>query len=294
MKRVLILGGTGMLGHKLWQVSRERLDAWVTVRQPFSECRPWGVFDPARTIDRVDALRFGSVRQAIDRVRPDVVVNAIGIVKQAPEASDAVTSIAVNALFPHQVAALCAPSGARVVHLSTDCVFSGRVGEYRESDACDAEDLYGRSKALGELAGEGCLTLRTSMIGPELGRRRGLLEWCLSQRGGRVKGYRRAVFSGLPTLALADLIVRLIERHPGLSGVYHVSTDPIDKFRLLCLIRDGFGLELAIDPSDDVIVDRSLDSSRFRSEVGFELPGWPALVAAMAADAAPRGHAEAR
>ena len=219
--RVLILGGSGMLGHKLWQTFRGRFDAYVTFRQPAGAYARTGLFDPARSIGGVSAGDFDSVTRAFARARPEAVVNCVGIVKQDAAAKDPSTSIAVNALFPHRLAALCGAAGARLVHLSTDCVFSGRGGNYSEADDPDASDLYGRTKLLGEVGGENCLTIRTSMIGRELSGAHGLLEWFLSQEGGRVRGFRRAVFSGFTTGALAGLLARVVGERPELSGVWH-------------------------------------------------------------------------
>lgn len=289
-ERVLILGGAGMLGHKLAQHFRDRFETFVTTRASRSSYERFDLAPPERLLTGVDANDFDSVVRAVAAARPDVVVNAVGIIKQQPAARDPIVSLSVNSLFPHRLAALCSAAGARLVHVSTDCVFSGRRGGYREADAPDAEDLYGRSKLLGEVDAPGALTLRTSIIGRELQSAYGLVEWFLSQAGGRVQGYTRAVFSGLPTLALARLVAEVIERHPDLHGLYHVSADPIDKCSLLRLLRDAYGVEVEIEPSDGVEIDRSLDSSRFRSLTGYSPRPWPELVAEMASDPTPYHH----
>lgn len=280
--RVLILGGTGMLGHALVEACQGRFETWCTVRSSLESHVGAEGFDAARTIDHVDAERFETVSAAVRRTRPETVVNAIGLVKRAAAGSDALANIAVNALFPHQLARCCAAAGARLIHISTDCVFSGRRGMYREDDIADADDLYGRSKRLGEVEEAHVLTLRTSFIGRELSTRRGLLEWCLSQRGGRVRGYTHAFFTGLSTLVLADLVAVLADRRSGLAGVYHVGGDRIDKCHLLALIRDAFRLDLDIEPAATPAVDRSLDSSRFRAITGFCPPDWPTMVGELA------------
>ena len=206
---------------------------------------------------------------------PDAVVNCIGIVKQIDAAKDAIASISVNALLPHQLGRICEEAGARLVHFSTDCVFSGRGGPYRESDLPDPIDLYGRSKLLGEIAGAGSLTLRTSIIGRELSSSNGLVEWFLSATGPAVRGYSNAIFSGLPTLALAQCIADVIHERPALTGLYHVSAAPIDKLALLQLLRDAYGRTVEITPYPDVKLDRSLDSTRFRDATGFAPVPWP-------------------
>jgi dTDP-4-dehydrorhamnose reductase len=284
MTRVLILGGTGMLGHKLYQVFGRSFDSWATVRAIPRAAVDSGIFDPSRLISGVDALEGDSVVGAIEKVRPDVVVNAMGVVKQSSVIDDPIATVTVNALLPHQLAAACRASGVRLVHISTDCVFSGRKGMYTEADPADADDFYGRSKLLGEVTSPGCLTVRTSLIGRELATRRGLVAWLLGNQGRTVKGYTQAIFSGFPTLIFAEILAECISRHPALSGLHHISSDPINKFDLLCLVRDAYRIAVEIEPSVDVCVDRSLDSSRFRSATGFEPLSWPQMVARMAED----------
>jgi dTDP-4-dehydrorhamnose reductase len=285
--RVLILGGGGMLGHKLWQAFHLRYDTYVSARSGYREYARYGLFDPDRMLGGVDALDLDGVTRALAAIRPDVVVNGIGIIKQLPAAQDPIVSLSVNSLFPHRLANLCRAAGIRLLHISTDCVFSGRTGGYTEDSVSDAEDLYGRSKYLGEVGGPGCLTLRTSIIGRELNTTSGLVEWFLSQRGKKVQGYARAVYTGLTTLALASVIADLIENYPALSGLYQVSSEPISKFDLLELVRMAFRLPVEIQPTDAVVIDRSLNSARFRSAIHWTPPAWPAMIAELAADPTP-------
>ncbi|MGH9556269.1 MAG: dTDP-4-dehydrorhamnose reductase family protein, partial [Terriglobales bacterium] len=228
-----------------------------------------------------------SVQRAVETARPAVVINCIGIIKQLPEAQDPILSLTVNSLFPHRLQQLCRQMDARLLHFSTDCVFSGRRGNYTEDDVSDAEDLYGRTKFLGELDGPGSLTLRTSMIGRELRTRSGLVEWLLHNRRGKVRGFTRAIFSGLTTLALARIAAGVIERHPQLSGLYNLSSDPISKHDLLLLLREAYGLQVEIEPSPEPAIDRSLNSRRFREAAGFVPQPWPQMVAEMAHEPSP-------
>ncbi len=284
--RVLILGGTGMLGHQLWLAARGRLDAFVAVRA--AEAEPREIFDePARVHTGVDAEDFSTVARVIDAVAPHVVINAIGLVKQRADAADPVKALRVNALFPHLLHRAVTERGARLILISTDCVFDGTRGGYRESDRTDAADLYGRSKALGEVVGPGALTLRTSMIGRELHHPSGLVEWFLSQRGREVQGYSAAVFSGLTTPVFSDLLLTLVEQHPDLTGLFHVGADAIDKARLLQLVNLAYDAQAVIVPSADVRIDRSLDSSAFRKATGWVPPSWESMVSGMAASAFP-------
>lgn len=284
MTRVLILGGSGMLGHKLWQHCSGHFDTYVTFRE-----RPeLAMFDRDRSISGVTADDLESVRGAMGRVQPDCVVNCIGIVKQDPASRDPLRSLAVNSMLPHHLAAICRSAGARLILLSTDCVFSGERGHYREDDHPDAHDLYGRTKFLGEVPDAGhCLTLRTSMVGRELAGAQGLVEWYLGQAGARVPGYRRAIFSGLTTLALARLIGNLIEESPSLHGLYHVAGEPISKYAFLSLLGEAFprGTELVAD--DTFVCDRSLDGARFAAATGFRSPSWQEMIAEMRNDPTP-------
>jgi dTDP-4-dehydrorhamnose reductase len=218
-----------------------------------------------------------AVRDAVGAFRPEVVINASGVVMQRHEASAAIPSIEVNALFPHRLAALCRDVNARLVQYSTDCVFSGRKGAYSEAETPDPVDLYGRSKLLGEPGGAACLTLRTSMIGPELWRKTGLLEWFLAQKGS-APGYRRAIFSGLTTLEHARIIEQILAPASWKPGLYHLSAAAISKFDLLLMIKRRFQLDIEVIADDRVVVDRSLDSRRFREAFGYRPPAWEEMI----------------
>ena len=188
--------------------------------------------------------------------------------------------MAINATLPHRLAQYCWLSGARLVHISTDCVFNGSRGNYRESDFPDAGDLYGRTKYLGEVDYPHAVTLRTSIIGHELESARSLISWFLSQTGS-VKGYRKAVFSGLPTIEIARIIRDFVIPNPELTGLYHLSAAPIDKCALLSLVARTYGKEIDIIPDESIIIDRSLNSDHFRNATGFAPESWPDLVSTM-------------
>lgn len=285
--RVLVLGGAGMLGHKVCQVFGQRFDTWATVLPGYHAPGDYQILDADHLLDGVDAFQLDTVVRAMADVKPDAVINCIGIIKHLPAAKDPIVSLTINSLFPHQLANLCRASGCRLVHMSTDCVFSGRQGMYTEGDVSDAEDLYGRTKFLGEVDALGCLTVRTSIIGRELDTTNGLIEWFLGQRGGTVRGFCRAVFSGFTTHALACIIADVLENHPRLRGLYHVSSAPITKFDLLSLVNEVYGLGIQIEPDSEFACDRSLDSSRFRTAVNFQPPTWPAMIEEMHRDPTP-------
>ena len=285
--RVLILGGNGMLGHKLWQRFKDRFDTWITLRGDFAQVAAYGLFLPPQVIPGVDAFHFDTVIQAFGKVKPEVAINCIGIVKQVPLSKDPIASMEINSLFPHRLAGLCRTSGVRLIHMSTDCVFSGRRGGYTEEDVPDAEDLYGRSKLMGEVDGPGCLTLRTSMVGRELGTRNGLLEWFFGSRNRKVQGYTEAFFSGFTTLKLAEIIEQIIEKHPELQGIYHLASQPISKYDLLCLLRHVFEHPVEIEPSSEVSVNRILDGRRYREVTGFAPPSWDDMIRKLKMDPTP-------
>ena len=285
--KVLILGGTGMLGHKACQVLAGHFDVYTTVRRDLDSLGQYRLFDPARTRTHVSAEEFQSVVGAIDSVQPAVVVNCVGVVKQAEAAKDPVMSISVNSLFPQRLARLCQDKKIRLIHMSTDCVFSGRKGNCSETDRPDAEDLYGRTKLLGEVEGRGCLILRTSMIGRELETSFGLVEWFMGQEGKAVSGYKRAIFSGFTTIALSEVIARTITEYPDLQGVWHVASEAISKFDLLSLVKEVYGLSIEIEPDESVVCDRSLNCDRFRRATGFIAPNWPDMIRQMYSDPTP-------
>lgn len=287
MTRILILGAAGMLGHKLYQTYQKRYETWGTVRTGYGHYADYGIYDKDHLIGGVDAINFDTVMQALATVQPDVVINCIGIVKQLPIAKDPIVSLTINSLFPHRLGTLCQASGTRLFHIGTDCVFNGHGHMYTEDDPSDAEDLYGRSKYLGEVALPGTMTLRTSIIGRELNSALGLVEWFLTNKGGKVRGFREAQYTGFTTQAMAQIIADLIDHHPELSGLYQVSSDVIDKYELLLLLRDAYKLDIEIEPDNTVRIDRSLDSSRFREATGFTPPSWQSMIQTMVDDPTP-------
>lgn len=269
-----------MLGHQLFCELRRRHEVRVTLRQDRNTSRAYSIFSPSETYERVDMHSTDRLLDVVADFRPVVIINAVGIIKQRPMGAQSIPSLEINALLPHRLALLARSLNARLLHFSTDCVFSGRRGGYSEDDIPDPSDLYGRSKLLGELDGTGCLTLRTSVIGHELERRTSLVEWLLSQ-SGPVHGFRQAVFSGFTTIEMARIVETLIVKFPDAHGIWHVSSEPIDKFSLLNLIKKHYGLTTEIIPDDEFRCDRSLDSTRFREHFGYQPPSWDSMIAEM-------------
>lgn len=279
---ILILGGTGMLGHAMFRLLSQApgLQTWATVRSGAAR-RHFPAEMAHRLISGVDVENTDTLTQLFARVRPDVVINCIGLIKQLAAADDPLAALPINALLPHRLARLCNVARARLIHVSTDCVFSGDRGNYVETDTADATDLYGRSKHLGEVYEAHTVTLRTSIIGEELENgANGLVGWFLSQSGS-VRGFTRAIFSGLPTVELARVVRDHVLPQAGLHGLYHVAATPIAKADLLALVAQSYARQIEIVPDPSPVIDRSLNASRFREATGYVAPEWPALIAGM-------------
>jgi dTDP-4-dehydrorhamnose reductase len=279
--RVLVLGASGMLGHAMLHILDEpgQLDVYGTLRSTAAK----RFFPPelgGRLLSGIEAENQDVLTRLFRALRPDVLINCVGLVKQLEDANDPLRALPVNAMLPHRLAGLCELAGARLVHVSTDCVFSGEKGDYREEDRPDATDLYGLSKYLGEVDYPHAVTLRTSIIGPELTGARGLIGWFLAQRES-CPGFTRAVFSGLPTVVLAQIVRDVIIPRSELHGLYHVAARPIAKFDLLRLVADVYGKSIEIVPVDSPVIDRSLNAERFRGATGYVVPQWPELIATM-------------
>jgi dTDP-4-dehydrorhamnose reductase len=285
--KIIILGATGMLGHKLMQVLSNEHTITGTVRRSTSVLMDRPLFSKMNILEDISADNVEAMHIAIVKINPEVIINCIGIVKQLPEAQDPLKSIAINALFPHQLAQLCREKNIRLIHMSTDCVFSGKKGCYEEDDPSDADDLYGRTKFLGEVKFPGCLTVRTSIIGRELETSHGLVEWFLGQEGKTVPGYKNAIFSGLTTNALAGILGDIIAGYPDLSGVVQVASRPISKYDLLVLLKKVYGMHIDVRPDTAVINNRSLDARRFKKETNIKIPSWEYMIEEMYRDPTP-------
>lgn len=282
--KILVFGGSGMLGHKLVQKLSDKFDVWTTIRNSLQVYEKFNLFDKERIIDNLNVEEFHSVKKVVSNIKPQVIINAVGVIKQIPTSKNVVKTLWINSIFPHQLAETALENQARLITISTDCVFNGEKGNYSELDLPDAFDIYGKSKHLGEILAENCLTLRTSIIGRELTTEHSLVEWFLSNRGSRVKGYSEAIYTGFPTVILAEILADLIDMYPDLNGLYHVSSNPINKFNLLQLINEAYNAKIEIERFEEFKIDRSLDSSRFREATGFEPLDWTRMIEIMAND----------
>jgi dTDP-4-dehydrorhamnose reductase len=279
--KILVLGASGMLGNAMMAVlsQNKSFEVFGTLRSPAAK-RFFPEEMGQRLIAGVDVESHDSLAKVFGQVHPDVVINCIGLIKQLPDHDDPLVALPINSLLPHRLARLCQVGGARLVHFSTDCVFSGRKGGYVESDTSDAEDVYGKSKYLGEVDYPHAITLRSSIIGHELQSAHGLVGWFLSQQG-RCPGFTKAIFSGLPTVEMSRVVRDVVIPRPELSGLYHVAARPIAKYDLLLLVAKVYGKTIDIVPDDKLVIDRSLDATRFQSATGYIAPEWPDLIKLM-------------
>jgi dTDP-4-dehydrorhamnose reductase len=280
--KILIIGVTGMLGNAIF---RSLLNSNVN-HQVVGTARSENalrLFKPEfsqHVITGVDVENHDLLIQVLAKVRPEIVINCVGLVKQLAEANNPLLAVPLNTLLPHKIADICSLIGARLIHISTDCVFSGAKGNYLESDLPDAKDLYGRSKLLGEVDYPHAITLRTSIIGHELSGNKSLIGWFLSQKN-QVKGFTRAIFSGLPTVELARVVQDFVLPYPQLHGIYHIAAKPIDKYSLLKLVAQVYGKNIEIVTDDSFVIDRSLNAQKFYKMTGYIAPEWPDLIKQM-------------
>ena len=282
--KILILGGSGMLGHKLIEILSQNHEVFATYRAEVANYEKYEFVNTKNSYGNIDVLELDKVENVVAEVEPDFVLNAIGLIKQKKDSKNYISSLKINSLLPHQFAEICNKFGAKLVTFSTDCVFDGAKGNYLETDEPNATDLYGKTKELGEVTGSNHITLRTSIIGRELSTSHSLIEWFLSNCGKRIKGYTKAIYSGFPTIEIADILENFIFPNNNLKGLWHVSSEPINKFELLTLLKQKLKLDIEIEPFDDFAIDRSLNSERFQKETGYNPPSWDKLVNKMILD----------
>lgn len=279
--KILILGTTGMLGSTLFKyLSINKLNVWGTARN-IELIKYFNPVEQDNIITGIDVVNQDSLVYVLNKIKPNLVINCVGIIKQQGSAKDPLYVLPINAMLPHRLSDLCEMIDARMIHISTDCVFNGKKGMYVENDVSDAEDLYGKSKYIGEIHNRNhVITIRTSIIGHELNSRYSLIDWFLSETN-KVSGFKKAIFSGLPTIELARIIKDYIITNPHMSGLYHISADPINKYDLLQIVKDKYQKEIDIMENDQLVIDRSLNSEKFRKETGYIPPKWQTLIQQM-------------
>lgn len=280
--KVLVLGATGMLGNMMIRALDQdaRYEAWGTLRD-IGGLKHFPTVIHSNLVPGVDVLDEDKLRNVFETVQPDVVVNCVGLIKQLAVANDPLVVLPINAMLPHRLARLCGDFNSRLIHISTDCVFAGDKGFYDESSESDAKDLYGKSKYIGEVTDQShAITLRTSIIGHELTTNYALIDWFLSQKD-TVKGYLNAIYTGLPTIELASVIMDYVIPKPELHGLYQVASKPVNKYDLLKLVSEVYGKKITIIPDESFYMDRSLNGARFVKATNYNVPEWPELVEKM-------------
>jgi dTDP-4-dehydrorhamnose reductase len=288
--KALVLGGEGMLGHKMYQTLLERFpDTGCTIlgSTDASPLTKISLLKQGTVIQQQNVMDFDNVSSVIRKMEPEFLINCIGIVKQRAQAEVAIPSISINSLLPHRLADLATKWNGRVIHFSTDCIFSGKRGNYTEADQSDATDLYGKTKYLGEVVTANAVTLRTSIIGRELAEFTSLLEWFLAQEGKTINGYRKVIYSGVTTNYLAEVVGKIIAEKPTLSGLYQVTSTPISKYDLLTQLKQTYGLNVTINEDRETISNRSMISDKFVQATGYVCPSWPELIRQLANDPTP-------
>ena len=280
-RKLLIIGVGGMLGNALFRYFDERTNTrtYGLLRNKKKILNFFNKFNSEKIIEK-DFFDLDNLDQILSDLSPNIIFNCIGIVKQNPLSNDPLSSIRVNSIFPHLLNKLSLKFNFRLIHFSTDCVFSGFQGNYLETDFADANDIYGRSKFLGEISNNGNITIRTSFIGKEIGTNRALLNWFLSQKG-KIKGYKNAIYSGLTTLEVARVLDKYVIPNPDLKGLYHLSADNIDKYSLLSLLNQVYKKDLFIEEDLNIRIDRSLNSNKFRKETGYKPLKWDKAIQEM-------------
>lgn len=285
--KILILGVNGMIGHKLfYSLSQTDADVWGTIRKSKEDFARIELMQSPKIIEQLKADEFCDVEKLIEETAPNVLINCIGITKRKEEMQDPIKAISINALMPHKLAQLCYDKGIRMIHFSTDCVFSGDSGSYNEDSIPNAEDMYGKTKGLGEpVSNTSCVTIRSSFIGRELCGKTELLEWFLSQAGKTVKGFTRAMYSGVSTTFMSKVVSEIILKHPDLWGLYQLAPEkPISKYDLLCLAKKAFALDIDILADNDFSSDKSLSGDKLKRAIGVRVPSWEEMFAELASE----------
>lgn len=283
--RILILGGNGMIGHKMYQViSKEFDDVWVLLKKPLDQVHSSEIFKTDKVIESFNLVHFDKLSKVLNNLMPDLIINAAGITIRRGINDNILNSILINSALPHFLDNWVKSNNKRLIHFSTDCVFSGKKGFYSEFSATDAEDTYGKTKGLGEVISSNTITLRGSMIGRELENKTELLEWFLNQNEHSVKGYNKVIYSGITTIRMAKYVLQILNKHPNMNGIYNVSSINISKFELVKLFNQYFNKKCFIIADDSYISNKDLDSTKFYLETGFEKPNWSELIEELASD----------
>jgi len=279
-KKILILGASGLLGHKLFETLSRRFESVTgTLHGPRHRFATSGLFNMENTVDHFEAADFDGVSTLLDQIAPDVIVNAVGLTKRRKRITNIDYAVQINSELPKLLSRWVDEREKRMIHFSTNCVFDGKRDSYTESSPPDSQTTYGKTKAAGEVSSAGALTIRTCFIGRELSHFTELLEWFLAQKGKVISGFTSSAFSGVSTNYLSQVIADVIEFHPKLSGLYHLATaDPITKYHLLCLARDVFQIDVEIIPEANKERAAVLDGSALQRKLDLTVPSWKVMM----------------
>lgn len=285
--RILILGVSGLIGHKLFQELIPDFEVFGTLHKSKNFYGNISLFSKPNIIENVNVVEFEILKGILRATNPDVIINCVGITKRKDEINDPFTALTINSVFPHQLANWAKDNGKKILHFSTDCVFDGKVGNYNESSLTTAEDIYGRTKALGDIKYSHTLTIRSSFIGQELFGKTELLEWFLSQKGKKILGFRNTFYSGVSTMVMARVVRDIILNYSNLSGLYHLApVKPISKYDLLCIAKEAYDIDVDIIPEDDHVHFPTLDGSKLRSKIDLKIPSWQEMMLELSSDKA--------
>jgi dTDP-4-dehydrorhamnose reductase len=278
--RILILGGNGMIGHKMYQmISKVNEDTWVTLRNDLSTYIFSNIYNHEKVIDKIDLSDFNKLLHTLNEINPDIILNACGITIRRGVEKIKSNTILLNSVLPHFLNEWVSLNHKRLIHFSTDCVFSGKKGDYLDTDIKDAYDLYGSTKSLGEIVdSKYAITLRGSMIGRELENKTELFEWFMQQSNKNIKGFSEAIYSGITTIKMAEIVLILINYYPNLTGIYNISSKPISKFDLLKMCNEQFNINANIEMDNSYTSNKNLISDKIFNEIGIEKPNWIDLI----------------
>jgi len=274
--KILILGANGMLGHTLFsKLSLNRdLDVYGTIRN--NQSIKW-FHNKDKIYTNVYAGDINIFSFILKNLEPEYVINCIGVHRQSDAIKNPIISIKINSLVPHLFAEECEKLGCKFIHFSTDYVFNGKKGMYVEKDIPNPEEIYGKSKLLGEISNKkNSLTIRSSIIGHELGTSLSLVEWFLNQKN-KVNGHKNFYTTSITTIEMANIIENYVF-YNNLNGIMHISSEPINKFDILTKISNIYNKPIEIIPDENFICNSTLDSSLFKKLTGYSAPSWDIML----------------
>ena len=281
--KVLILGASGLIGHKLLQKLSNDFEVVASLHKMKAHYNNLSLFKGKNIIEGIDARNFTLIKDLLNDFQPDIILNCIGITKRKENISDLMFSIELNSLLPHKLAAWARENNKKVIHFSTDCVFDGKHGNYNEESLTTAIDNYGKTKSLGEIIDNHNLTIRSSFIGQELFGKTELLDWFLLNEGKKIKGYTKTLYSGVSTIFMSKIVKKIILSYPKLSGLFQLAPNfPISKYDLLCIARDVYNIDIEIIPDHNIIHKPTLNGSKLRKMIDINVPNWSDMMKELA------------